>query len=138
MVIANVLQEMSTLKVPILSIVIGEGGSGGALALGVGNEVWMLENAVYSVLTPESYASILWKDSSKAQQAAMQMKLEASDLYELGIIDKIIYEEEPVTRDNMEMVCRELENEMITFLMKYLKKTPAGVAKERYRKFRKY
>ena len=129
---------MSTLKVPILSIVIGEGGSGGALALGVGNEVWMLENAVYSVLTPESYASILWKDSSKAQQAAMQMKLEASDLYELGIIDKIIYEEEPVTRDNMEMVCRELENEMITFLMKYLKKTPAGVAKERYRKFRKY
>ena len=98
----------------------------------------MLENAVYSVLTPESYASILWKDSSKAQQAAMQMKLEASDLYELGIIDKIIYEEEPVTRDNMEMVCRELENEMITFLMKYLKKTPAGVAKERYRKFRKY
>lgn len=137
-VIANVLQEMSTLKVPILSIVIGEGGSGGALALGVGNEVWMLENAVYSVLTPESYASILWKDSSKAQQAAMQMKLEASDLYELGIIDKIIYEEEPVTRDNMEMVCRELENEMITFLMKYLKKTPAGVAKERYRKFRKY
>lgn len=96
---------MCFVTTPTLSIIIGEGVSGGALALGVENEVWMLENAVYSVLMPEGYASILWKDSSKAQQAVMQMRLEASGLYELGIIDKIIYEEEPLTRDNMEMLC---------------------------------
>lgn len=99
--IANLLQELSALKTPVLSIVIGEGGSGGALALGVGNEVWMLENAVYSILTPEGYASILWKDNAKASEAAIRMKLEASDLYKMGIIDKIIYEKEPVTKSNM-------------------------------------
>lgn len=89
--IANLLQELSVLKTPILSIVICEGGSGGALALGVGNEVWMLENAVYFILTPEGYASILWKDNAKTSEAAIRMKLEASDLYKMGIINKIIY-----------------------------------------------
>ena len=80
--------EMATLKVPVISIVIGEGSSGGALALGVGNEVWMLENAIYSILSPEGYASILWKDASRAKEAAEVMKLTAKDLYELKVIDK--------------------------------------------------
>ena len=82
--------EMATLKVPVISIVIGEGSSGGALALGVGNEVWMLENAIYSILSPEGYASILWKDASRAKEAAEVMKLTAKDLYELKVIDKMI------------------------------------------------
>lgn len=133
--IANLLQELSVLKIPILSIVIGEGGSGGALALGIGNEVWMLGNAVYSILTPEGYASILWKDNSRASEAALQMKLEAMDLYRLGIVDKIIYEEEPVIISNMDNVCRVLEKNIAIFLNKYLNKKPSDIVKERYERF---
>ena len=88
--IASSMLEMAGLKVPIISIVIGEGSSGGALAIGVGNRVFMLENAIYSILSPEGYASILWKDSSKAKEAAEKMKLTAYDLYDLKVIDKII------------------------------------------------
>jgi acetyl-CoA carboxylase carboxyl transferase subunit alpha len=90
--IARNLYEMSDLSVPILSIVIGEGGSGGALGIGVANEVYMLEHAVYSILSPEGYASILWKDASKAKEAASVMKLTSKDLLELGIIEGIIKE----------------------------------------------
>ena len=90
--IASSMLEMAGLKVPIISIVIGEGSSGGALAIGVGNRVFMLENAIYSILSPEGYASILWKDSSKAKEAAEKMKLTAYDLYDLKVIDKIIEE----------------------------------------------
>lgn len=136
--IANVLHEMSTLKTPVLSIVIGEGGSGGALALGIANEVWMLENSIYSVITPESYASILWKDNTKCEQAANKMKLEADSLYDLKVIDKIIYEEEPVTKGNMGNICKILDKEIIDFLSKYLKKSTTGIVKERYQKFRQY
>ena len=92
--IAENLVEMSTLNVPILSVLIGEGESGGALALGVADRVWMLENAVYSVISPEGCASILWKDASKAEQAAKSLKLTAQDAKELGVIDKIISEKE--------------------------------------------
>ncbi len=88
--IAENILEMSTLKTPILTILIGEGGSGGALALAVADEVWMLENAVYSVISPEGCASILWKDSSKAPQAAEALKLTAQDLFDLGVIERII------------------------------------------------
>ena len=84
--------EMAKLEVPIIAIVIGEGSSGGALAIGVGNQVLMLENAIYSILSPEGYSSILWKDSSRYQEAAEKMKLTAKDLYDLKIIDKIIPE----------------------------------------------
>jgi acetyl-CoA carboxylase carboxyl transferase subunit beta len=136
--IAELLMEMSTLKTPTLSIVIGEGGSGGALALGIANEVWMLENSVYSVITPESYASILWKDNSKFEQAANQMKLEARDLFNLKVIDKIIYEDEPVTKSNMATICAELKYEIMGFLNKYRKKNVNTVVKERYQKFRQY
>ena len=83
---------MAKLKVPIISIVIGEGSSGGALALGVGNKVLMLENAIYSILSPEGYSSILWKDPSRAKEAAEKMRLTAEDLYDLKVIDKIIKE----------------------------------------------
>lgn len=92
--IARNLYEMSSLRVPILSIVIGEGGSGGALALGVANQVWMLENATYSILSPEGFASILWKDSKRADEAADIMKITAADLRELDIIDRVILEQE--------------------------------------------
>ncbi len=91
--IARNLYEMSSLKVPILSIVIGEGGSGGALALGVANEVWMLENSTYSILSPEGFASILWKDSKRADEAADIMKITAADLLQLDMIDQVIPEQ---------------------------------------------
>lgn len=92
--IARNLYEMSSLKTPILSIVIGEGGSGGALALAVANEVWMLENSTYSILSPEGFASILWKDSRRADEAASIMKITADDLLDLNVINKVIPEQE--------------------------------------------
>ncbi len=90
--IARNLMEMGSLKVPIIAIVIGEGGSGGALALSVADRIWMLENAVYSILSPEGFASILWKDASRAREAAELMKLTAYDLYERGIVDRLFGE----------------------------------------------
>lgn len=90
--IAENLMEMMALKTPVLTILVGEGGSGGALALAVADEVWMMENSVYSVISPEGCASILWKDSSKAPQAAEALKLTAQDLFELGVIERIIRE----------------------------------------------
>ena len=90
--IASSMLQMASLTVPTISIIIGEGSSGGALALGLGNKVIMLENAIYSILSPEGYASILWKDSSRAKEAAEKMKLTAKDLKELKVIDKIIKE----------------------------------------------
>lgn len=136
--IAELLQEASSLRTPILSIIIGEGGSGGALALAIGNEVWILENAIYSILTPESYASILWKDNEKAPEAAKKMKLEAEDLYKLKIVDKVIGEGEPITSMNMTNICIELENNIMNFLLKYKKKNVNSIVNERYRRFRKY
>lgn len=90
--IARNLMEMARLKVPIIAVVIGEGSSGGALALGVADKILMLENAVYSILSPEGYASILWKDASKAKEASEVMKMTAKDLYDFKVIDKIIKE----------------------------------------------
>lgn len=92
MAIANNLYEMSDLKVPLIAFILGEGGSGGALAIGVGNRVFMMENSIYSILSPEGYASILWKDAKKAQEASEVMKLTSYDLKEFGIIDGIIQE----------------------------------------------
>lgn len=136
--IANLLQEMSRIQVPVLSIVISEGGSGGALALGIGNEVWMLENAVYSVLTPEGYASILWKDSGRASEAADMMQLEAMDLLKMGVVDEVITEGEPVTKTNIDLVCNDLERRIDRFLLKYQRKSKKFIIGERYRRFRKY
>jgi acetyl-CoA carboxylase carboxyl transferase alpha subunit len=99
--IARNLFEMSSIKVPILSIVIGEGGSGGALALAVANEVWMLENSTYSILSPEGFASILWKDSKRADEAAGIMKITANDLYQLESVDQVIMEQASDAKDDM-------------------------------------
>ena len=95
--IAKSMFEMARLKVPVISIVIGEGSSGGALAIGVANKVFMLENAIYSILSPEGYSSILWKDPSRYKEAAEKMKLTAKDLYELNVIDKIIPEKNEIS-----------------------------------------
>ena len=134
--IARNLFEMSDLKTPILSLVIGEGGSGGALALAVGDEVWMMENAIYSVLSPEGFASILWKDSKRAKEAAQVMKLTAQDLKRLGIIEKIIEEPEHLTRENFPLVCDVLEQDIEEFLDKYTKYKTEELTERRYERFR--
>ncbi len=134
--IARSLLEMSGLKVPILSIVIGEGGSGGALALAVGNEVWMLENSTYSILSPEGFASILWKDSSRAEEAAGKMRLTADDLKDLGIIEQVIGEEEPVTAESLPEVARRMDVRIEEFMEKYGKMTGEELVRQRYDRFR--
>ncbi len=113
--IARNLYEMSALKVPVLSIFIGEGGSGGALALAVANEVWMLENATYSILSPEGFASILWKDGKRADEAAGVMKITAEDLKELHIVERVfgeslLQEEAPDNKDEWERTEEERED----------------------------
>jgi acetyl-CoA carboxylase carboxyl transferase alpha subunit len=134
--IARNLFEMSSLKVPVLSIVIGEGGSGGALALAVANQVWMLENSMYSILSPEGFASILWKDGKRANEAAGIMKCTAADLKEMGIIEKIIQEDQPVSVVNIESVATQMKRGIIEFLNSYEGKTGEEIAAERYERFR--
>ena len=135
--IARNLLEMSDLKVPVLSIVIGEGGSGGALALGVANEVWMMENATYSILSPEGFASILWKDSKKAKEAAEVMKITAKDLLELGIVEQVIPEDIPACRDNLEELSKDMKSRMMEFLEKAEGMSGEELAVQRYERFRK-
>lgn len=134
--IARNLYEMSALKVPILSIVIGEGGSGGALALAVADEVWMMENAVYSVLSPEGFASILWKDSKRASEAAGVMRLTAADLKELKVIEEVIQEPEVYQEDTMDPVLCELEEKMGHFLEQYGSLSEKQLTDRRYDRFR--
>lgn len=136
--IARNLYEMAGLTVPILSIVIGEGGSGGALALGVANEVWMLENATYSILSPEGFASILWKDSKRAGEAAECMKITAEELKELGVVEKVLEEKTPVTKDNCLDMCQKIRQGIISFLEKYKDKSKESIIEERYQRFRKF
>lgn len=135
--IARNLYEMSALKVPVLSIVIGEGGSGGALALAVADEVWMMENAVYSVLSPEGFASILWKDSKRASEAAGVMRLTAADLKELKVIEEIICEPEVYREDTMVPVLCELEEKMERFLEQYGSLSEKQLTDRRYDRFRR-
>lgn len=134
--IARNLFEMSTLQVPVLSIVIGEGGSGGALALAVANEVWMLENATYTILSPEGFASILWKDSSKAPEAAALMKVTANELKKMGIIEKVIPESTPAAGDNLMMLCKLMRKNIRNFINDNLDKPGEQLAQERYMRFR--
>ena len=135
--IARNLMEMSGLTVPILSIVIGEGGSGGALAMAVANEVWMLENAMYSILSPEGFASILWKDSKRASEAAGVMKITASDLLKLGIIEKIIPEKEPASEKNLPLISKHMEREISCFLADYTRMDTEEIVNRRYDRFRR-
>lgn len=136
--IARNLYEMSGLKVPVLTIVIGEAGSGGALALAVGNEVWMLENSTYSILSPEGFASILWKDSKRAAEASEVMKITAKDLKELGIIERIIPEPSPASEDNLSDIAGFIKGYIKEFLALYKNKTSDEVVQLRYERFRKF
>ena len=128
---------MSALKVPILSIVIGEGGSGGALAFGVSNEVWMLENSIYSVISPEGFASIIWKDGKKAAEAAGLLKLTAHDLEELDIVEKVIEEPEELTIDTMESVVEDIKVGIEEFLDNYSNMAKEEIIASRYKRFRR-
>ena len=135
--IAHNLYEMSGLKVPVLSVVIGEGGSGGALALAVADEVWMLENSIYSVLSPEGFASILWKDSKRANEAAEVMKLTAEDLKQLGIIEQVIAEPEEFNEETLPAVAEKLNRQIQGFVTKYSKMPSEELVEKRYQRFRK-
>ena len=162
--IAESMLEMSKLEVPSISIVIGEGSSGGALAIGVTNKIYMLENAIYSILSPEGYSSILWKDSSRVKEAAEKMKLTADDLYKMGIIDKIIpesSEDENIEQSFKEQECFKkdgspkdnlmkefskknslstasiIRNSIIDDINRYSKMSGDDIKEDRYMKFRK-
>lgn len=136
--IARALFEMSDMRVPVLSVVIGEGGSGGALALAVANEVWMLEHSIYSILSPEGFASILYKDAKKNKEAAEVMKITAKELKELGVIDRVIKENLPLTVDTMDSVVDELSSNIDDFFEKTAVKSGEEIAKDRYNRFRKF
>ena len=134
--IARNLMEMSELKVPIIAIVIGEGSSGGALAIGVGDKVLMLENAVYSILSPEGYASILWKDSSRAEEAAEKMKLTAEDLYKLGIVDEVLKEPKGNAKLDVEKMSNIIKKKIVETTKELQKLDINELTKNRYQKFR--
>lgn len=136
--IARNLRELARLKTPVLSIVTGEGGSGGALALAAGDQVWMLENSVYSILSPEGFASILWKDSTKAKEAAAVMKLTASDLYQKGIIEQVIPEPENLTPESLWQVTERLDDRIRAFLKQYTVLSEEELLEMRYARFRKF
>lgn len=136
--IARNLFEMTDLKVPVLSIVIGEGGSGGALALAMANEVWMMENAIYSILSPEGFASILWKDAKKAGEAARVMRITAKELKELGLIERVIAEQEPANQENLPYLAATLDVAIREFLGTYGSMDGEGLAEARYARFRKF
>ena len=129
--IAENLMELSTLCVPVISILIGEGGSGGALALAVADRVWMLSNAVYSVISPEGCASILWKDAKKAEEAAASLKLTADDALKLGVIERVLSEQELGEKPFYDRLRSDLVSELIE-----LSRDPDLITK-RYDRFRK-
>lgn len=136
--IARNLYEMAGLKVPVLCIMIGEGGSGGALALAVGNEVWMLENATYCVLSPEGFASILWKDGKRAKEASEVMKITAHDLKELHVVEQVLPEYGTADEKACESIARNMKGQMKKFLERQEGKTGEQLAAERYDRFRKF
>ncbi|MGB7295604.1 MAG: acetyl-CoA carboxylase carboxyltransferase subunit alpha [Candidatus Aminicenantales bacterium] len=135
--IAHNLREISTLRVPVVVVIIGEGGSGGALAIGVGDTVMMLENSFYSVISPEGCAAILWKDQSAVSQAAESMKIRAQDLLELGIIDKIIPEPPGGAHIDPESTFKAVDRHISQALKKLEAKPVEELLEERYQKFRK-
>lgn len=135
--IARNIYEMSALKVPVLSVIIGEGGSGGALAMAVADEVWMMENSVYSILSPEGFASILWKDSSKAKEAAGVMRLTAEDLYRMGIVEQVFAEPSRYTVENLKEVTHKLASGIEQFLIRYGQMSAAELTAHRYERFRR-
>ena len=136
--IAENLYEISGIKTPILSIMIGEGGSGGALALAVADSVWMLENAYYSVITPESCASILFKDPKRAPEAAERLRLTAQDLLQMQVIERIVSEPHDFTDERAkDIYMHELKNAIVKELKKLKKQSVEGLLEKRYEKYRK-
>ena len=138
--IAKSMFEMAKLTVPVIAIVIGEGSSGGALAIGVANKVIMLENAIYSILSPEGYSSILWKDSSRFKEAADRMKLTANDLYDMGIIETVIkesIENYTTEKELLKNITDKIKQEIQTTVQEFKSKTKDEIVEERYQKFRK-
>ena len=136
--IARNLYEMSALKVPVLCLMIGEGGSGGALALAVGNEVWMMEHATYCVLSPEGFASILWKDGKRAKEASGIMKITAQDLKELHVVEQVIPEYGIADEKACESIARYIKGNVKEFLRAQNGKSGEQLAEERYHRFRKF
>ncbi len=136
--IANNLYEMATLKVPIISIIIGEGGSGGALALGVSDNVWILENATYSILSPEGFATILWKDSKKAKEAAEFMKMTSYELLELEVVDKVIKESENGLSEDFALTKNEITVELEKTINTLKSLSVEQLLENRYARFRKF
>ena len=132
--IARNLMEMSDLKVPIIAIIIGEGGSGGALALAVADKVWMLENTVYSILSPEGFATILWKDGSRSEEAAELMKITSGELLNMGIVDKVIPERGYFTSEIIEAI----KTAIIDELAELSQLSTEDLLDARYQRFRKY
>lgn len=135
--IARNLLEMAKLHVPVICVVIGEGGSGGALALGVGNRVLMLENAIYSVISPNGAASILWKDATKADQAAEAMKITAKDLLEMEVIEEIVPEPKGGAHRDYEAVAANIKERLLRHLDELSAMHPDELVEDRYRKFRR-
>ena len=135
--IAQCLKTFSQLKTPIICVVLSEGGSGGALALSIGDRLIMLENAVYSILSPEGFASILWKDESRVKEAAEAMKLTSQDLLEKGIIDEIISEPSTDIKENKLIVAMQIKNYLEKELAVLMKKKEKVLLEERYQKYRK-
>jgi acetyl-CoA carboxylase carboxyl transferase subunit alpha len=135
--IARNLREMSRLPVPVISVCIGEGGSGGALGLGVGNHVYMLENAVYSVISPESCAAIIWRDSTRAEEAAAALRLTAEDLVRLGLVDGIIPEPPGGAHEDYDEAARLLKIQLLRSLAELSRLSPDETVQKRYQKFRK-
>ena len=135
--IARNLLEMSGIQTPMVSILIGEGGSGGALGLAVTDEVWMMENATYSILSPEGFASILWKDGKRAKEASEVMKITTKDLKKLQIIEKVIREPEPANEENLPEIAEEIREDLDGFLRKSCQKTREQIVEERYERFRR-
>ncbi|EOH87738.1 acetyl-CoA carboxylase carboxyl transferase subunit alpha [Enterococcus pallens] len=136
--IARNLLEMSDLKVPILSIITGEGGSGGALALAVADEVWMMEHSIYAILSPEGFASILWKDGKRSEEAAELMKITAAELLELAVIDKIIPETFRGESLSQSKILRMFKKSLIETLEKLCKYSTEELIELRYQRFRKF
>lgn len=134
--IARNLMEMSDLKVPIIAIVIGEGSSGGALAIGLGDRVLMLENAVYSILSPEGYASILWKDSTRAEEAAEKMKLTAKDLLDLGVIDEVLKEPNGNAKTDIVKMAEAIKKRIVALTKELQELDVDELVETRYNKFR--
>lgn len=135
--IARNLMEMSNLKTPVVSIIIGEGGSGGALALAVADEVWMLENSIYSILSPEGFASILFKDASRAEEAAETMKITAQDLLDFEIIDRVIQEPIGGAHSDKATMYKVIKSNLEEAIDKLMAETTENLLKKRYYKFRK-